>query len=204
MPKFAILAAMSMLIILLAGCLGPVAPPSNNTTVPPGNNTTGIPNPASQFCVQHNGTLQIKTETGGQYGVCSFPGGAKCEEWAFFRGECGPDKPNFCDADSACGCGVHRETRDCFYGQMEFVDEMQQCPDFCNGIAAHLEIKCAQHQCTQVQKDTCTNFQPDGCPSGCAVCPPCAECSSIRCQKEAACEALGFGKDWYNTTVSPK
>ncbi|MBU1866793.1 MAG: DUF333 domain-containing protein, partial [Actinobacteria bacterium] len=27
---------------------------------------------------------------GGTYGVCVFPDGSECDEWAFFRGECEP------------------------------------------------------------------------------------------------------------------
>ncbi len=50
-----------------------------------------IANPASAYCVQHGGTSEIRTaEDGSQSGVCLFPGGSKCEEWAFFRGECAP------------------------------------------------------------------------------------------------------------------
>jgi len=49
-----------------------------------------IANPASVYCVQSGYTLEIRTYTGGgQYGVCIFPDGNECEEWAFFRDECG-------------------------------------------------------------------------------------------------------------------
>ena len=49
-----------------------------------------IANPASVYCVQSGYTLEIRTSTGGgQYGVCIFPDGSECEEWAFFRNECG-------------------------------------------------------------------------------------------------------------------
>ena len=53
--------------------------------------TAGMPNPASAYCEEQGGTLQIRTDaTGGQYGVCVFGDGSECEEWAFFRGECSP------------------------------------------------------------------------------------------------------------------
>ena len=49
----------------------------------------GLANPASVNCVDKGGQLDIRTdESGGQYGVCKFPGGSECEEWKFFRGEC--------------------------------------------------------------------------------------------------------------------
>lgn len=56
--------------------------------------TTGsdaqIANPASVYCGEHGGKLEIRTgEDGGQIGYCVFPDGSECEEWAFFRGECG-------------------------------------------------------------------------------------------------------------------
>ena len=50
-----------------------------------------LPNPASAYCGEQGGKLEIRTGTdGGQYGVCVFPNGSECEEWAFFRGECAP------------------------------------------------------------------------------------------------------------------
>lgn len=51
--------------------------------------THAIPNPASQNCIEKGGTLTIlKRGDGGQYGVCLFPDGKQCEEWALFRGDC--------------------------------------------------------------------------------------------------------------------
>lgn len=55
------------------------------------NGTASIANPASVYCEQHGGTLKIITASdGSQSGVCSFPDGSECEEWAYFRGECSP------------------------------------------------------------------------------------------------------------------
>lgn len=54
-------------------------------------------NPASVYCQEQGGKLEIREDTsGGQYGVCIFTDGSECEEWAFFRGECGKDKQNDC------------------------------------------------------------------------------------------------------------
>jgi putative hemolysin len=51
----------------------------------------GMPNPASVYCVESGGSLEIRTDAGGgQYGVCVFADGSECEEWAFFRRECQP------------------------------------------------------------------------------------------------------------------
>jgi len=52
----------------------------------------GMANPASKFCVAQGYKLEIRTdETGGQYGVCIFTNGKECEEWKFFRKECGKE-----------------------------------------------------------------------------------------------------------------
>lgn len=50
-----------------------------------------MPNPASVFCIQNGNKNEIVTaEDGSQYGICNFPDGSSCEEWAYYRGECGP------------------------------------------------------------------------------------------------------------------
>jgi putative hemolysin len=52
----------------------------------------GMPNPASVNCTKHGGTLKIETaKDGGQVGICIFPDGKQCEEWAFMRNECSAD-----------------------------------------------------------------------------------------------------------------
>jgi putative hemolysin len=51
----------------------------------------GIPNPASVYCTQNGNKSEIHTAAdGGQSGLCIFPDGNICDEWAYFRGECGP------------------------------------------------------------------------------------------------------------------
>lgn len=50
-----------------------------------------MPNPASMFCEENDGTFEIRTaEDGSQAGICVFSDGSECDEWAFFRGECKP------------------------------------------------------------------------------------------------------------------
>jgi hypothetical protein len=50
-----------------------------------------MPNPASLFCEQKGNTLEIRTAAdGSQSGTCVFPDGSSCDEWAYYRGECGP------------------------------------------------------------------------------------------------------------------
>ena len=64
-----------------------VAPEPAATGMP----QAGMPNPASVYCTQGGNKLEIRTAAdGSQYGVCIFPDGSTCDEWAYFRGECGP------------------------------------------------------------------------------------------------------------------
>jgi putative hemolysin len=60
---------------------------SAGTDMPQAN----MPNPASVYCEQNGNKLEIRTAAdGSQSGVCVFPDGSTCDEWAYFRGECGP------------------------------------------------------------------------------------------------------------------
>ena len=49
---------------------------------------TGLANPASVHCQEMGGTLEIQAAQGGQEGICLFPDGSECEEWALYRGDC--------------------------------------------------------------------------------------------------------------------
>ena len=51
--------------------------------------TTTLANPASVYCEQNSGTLEIVTDLSGwQLWVCHLSGGVICDERAYFRGEC--------------------------------------------------------------------------------------------------------------------
>lgn len=59
-----------------------------------GTPEANLPNPASVHCREMGNTLDIRTQAdGSQKGVCVFPDGTECDEWAFFRGECGLATP---------------------------------------------------------------------------------------------------------------
>jgi uncharacterized protein len=47
----------------------------------------GLPNPASEFCVEQGGRLEIRQEAEGDVGYCHLPDGRVIEEWSFFRSE---------------------------------------------------------------------------------------------------------------------
>jgi len=59
---------------------------------------SALANPASVKCAADGGTSVIKKDaTGGEYSDCTFPNGAACEEWAYYRGECSAKAVNTLD-----------------------------------------------------------------------------------------------------------
>jgi len=55
-----------------------------------------------------------------------------------------------CELDEHCACGTHVETKECFIGNVDFVNIKEQCPNFCTGIAGHLEVRCIENKCGQI------------------------------------------------------
>ncbi len=73
----------TVLMLFLLGWLSACAP------APTPSPEAQLANPASVYCLEQGGMLTIeKLPNGGEYGVCTFPDGRACEEWAMFRGEC--------------------------------------------------------------------------------------------------------------------
>jgi putative hemolysin len=79
----------SLLAMLFAACL--IAACGSATPETPAPAQAGLPNPASVYCEEQGGRLEIREDpSGGQIGYCVFSEGSECEEWAFFRSECQP------------------------------------------------------------------------------------------------------------------
>ena len=88
--------ALAALVMLLASCSTRQAHPTSgvseadvliSTETPQAN----LPNPASVFCQEQGNRLEIRTAPdGSQTGVCVFPNGGECDEWAYYRNECAP------------------------------------------------------------------------------------------------------------------
>jgi putative hemolysin len=81
--------AVAVVLLALTACTAPraLAPTETATGTPQAN----MPNPASVHCREKGNTLEIRTAAdGSQQGLCIFPDGSTCDEWAYFRGECGP------------------------------------------------------------------------------------------------------------------
>jgi len=61
--------------------------PGDSLTTP----AAGMPNPASVFCEENGGMLELRmNHAGAVTGVCVFSDGSECDEWAYSRGECAP------------------------------------------------------------------------------------------------------------------
>ena len=68
-----------VLVMLLAAACYPPAGPSQ------------LANPATQYCLDNGGHTRPRgQQDDGPSGLCVFPDDSVCDEWAFFRGECGP------------------------------------------------------------------------------------------------------------------
>jgi putative hemolysin len=88
--KETLICILTLALLSLASCTAPQTQPTPVlvvTDIPQAN----LPNPASVYCEQRGNKLEIRTAAdGSQSGVCLFPDGSECDEWAYFRGECSP------------------------------------------------------------------------------------------------------------------
>ncbi len=102
-----------------------------------------------------------------------------------------------CTTDSECVCGGQIiDTGECFIGNKLWadgkVDFSKDCPDFCTGIAGHLETKCVNNQCTSVSRlqQNTASTTPEPEPSECTTAADCvsAGCSGQICMPRAKAE----------------
>ncbi len=81
-----------MLSVVMIGCTKPT---EISSTPIAETGDVDIANPASVYCEKQGYTLETRVDSqGNQYGVCIFPDGSECDEWAYFRGECAPGGQN--------------------------------------------------------------------------------------------------------------
>ncbi len=105
------------LVLVLAACapIPPAQPPATPVSAEP---TAALPaarmaNPASVYCESQGGRVEIVTDAqGAQSGVCVLPGGDRCDEWAFYRGECGPAAQPTAPANAQDPANAHYELPD--------------------------------------------------------------------------------------------
>lgn len=114
-------------------------------------NEETLPNPASIYCMEQGGRLEFrKDKEGNEYGVCIFPDGSECEEWAFYRGECKPfcgwSTYGNCSSDFDCiksGCSGQV----CQSKQEKPVITTCEWRDCYDAKPYGLECKCINQQC---------------------------------------------------------
>ena len=63
-------------------------------TTPVQDQPLNMANPASVYCEEQGGRLEMQEDQNGTRGFCIFPDGSVCDEWAYFRGECQPGEPD--------------------------------------------------------------------------------------------------------------
>jgi putative hemolysin len=84
--------AVILLCGLIAGCQPADTQQTDETPVSSPTDGAGLPNPASAYCQEQGYKHEIRTAAdGSQSGVCIFPDGSECDEWAYYRGECEPE-----------------------------------------------------------------------------------------------------------------
>ena len=79
------LALMFAATVGLLGCGSDSETPE--TTAPDTSTPGGLANPASVFCVDQGGTLEIVSEADGEVGYCTLPDGTRVEEWEYYRSQ---------------------------------------------------------------------------------------------------------------------
>jgi len=78
-----------IILTMLPACTAP-SHPSSPEPVATEHPQAGMPNPASIYCEENGNRFEIHTSAdGSQYGLCVLPDGSSCDEWAYYRGECG-------------------------------------------------------------------------------------------------------------------
>jgi putative hemolysin len=82
----------AIILMVLTACTATQTQPTPDTVATDTSQAqAGLPNPASVYCEQNGYEHEIPiAEDGSQGGICIFPDGSTCDEWAYFRGECGP------------------------------------------------------------------------------------------------------------------
>lgn len=72
------IAFLSIIVASLSACSSIQSNESNSTKL-------GLANPASQYCIEQGGKLEIVKESNGEVGYCHLKNGEKVEEWTLFR-----------------------------------------------------------------------------------------------------------------------
>ena len=126
-------------------------------------------NPASVYCEDQGGRLEILDEQGGQRGICHLKDGTTCDEWQYYRGEC-PKKcgecpqlslpsSDFCPqgkivegSKDECGCQGAPTCE-----PVACTQEAKVCPD--GSSVGRVGPDCEFAACPELEKHYCTAEQ---------------------------------------------
>ncbi len=88
MSLFFTRSAAILALSLLTAC-GGTSSVKQGSDLPPSPNarTVGMANPASVYCAEKGGRLELRSESAGQAGYCHMPDGSVMEEWELYRGK---------------------------------------------------------------------------------------------------------------------
>lgn len=146
---FLIMIVLSLGILILSGCQQPITPTTECQA-----DSDCVPDQCCQAtdCIP----ASQKLPCGELCSVICKPGTMDCGgSCTCDNGQCTPHiklkvTQTSCAVNSDCACGRNIVTGDCFYGNKDYVNVSQQCPDYCTGIAGNFEIQCLNNTCTQV------------------------------------------------------
>jgi len=62
--------------------------------------SVAMANPAAVFCAEQGGVNEIVKTPSGAVGLCHFPDGSVCDDWAFHRAQCAPGDSLVDDAEA--------------------------------------------------------------------------------------------------------
>jgi putative hemolysin len=132
----------------------------------------GMANPASVKCIEDGGELKIVNAIGGENGLCLFPDGSVCDEWAYFRGEC-------IKGDCMRECGAIGSRSEGWYcnGTLLYWDNCANVSEFtlnCSAFAGH-EVPGV---CTMEYNPVCALVQTANGKVARTYASPCMACKS--------------------------
>lgn len=143
---------------------------------------TELANPASKYCIEQGGTLDIVDTEDGSVGMCKLPEGTVCEEWAYYNGEC-PAEANITDFESCVAAGnpvMESYPRQCRANGETFVEDIPQnitIEEKCENLGG--EWLGQFSECEGISQEDCEqmggNF--DNCASACRNDPNATVCT---------------------------
>lgn len=197
MKRLVVLLAISLFLIGFSAAVGNSTANVAGTAAEASN--VGLANPASVYCADMGYQSEMREDASGQYGVCVFPDNNSCEEWSFFRGECGQSyvktiacrKAGECVSDNEVCCGnlttiasigIHDNACE---GDFSICDGGSMCSNCGDGICSGSENNC---NCPQ----DCNKTNEKNLPSLVNIHEPFCGTSSLgSCQTDSDCVAGG-------------